>query len=124
MSGNLPQTVQNRTTTEVLKKTGKYTDAQISQMIKPPKTEGKGKGPYRGPRCNKWGYLDYARALRQRLTSRKAYQDARKKLNLPLPGISTLNKIFRDLAFKVLLWQFLKVIADLKKVTLGFFIFS
>ena len=73
MSGNLPMTVKKKAATEVLKISAKYSDAQISQMIKPKKTEsdGIGKGPYRGPRCSNWGYSDWAKGLKQKMHSRK-----------------------------------------------------
>ena len=75
MSGNLPMTVKKKAATEVLQKSAKYSDAQISQMIKPKKTDGIGKGPYRGPRCNNWGYSDWAKGLKQKMHSRKAVQN-------------------------------------------------
>ena len=106
MSGNLPMTVKKKAATEVLQKSAKYSDAQISQMIKPKKTDGIGKGPYRGPRCNNWGYSDWAKGLKQKMHSRKAYQEARKNGLFHLPGISTLNRIFRDLVFQILKFIF------------------
>ena len=76
-SGKLPEAVKNRVVTEKLK--GKFTPAQISQIIKPQK------------RCTKWTDEDYNLGYKFRFMPRKQYNSLRKKHNFPLPGISTIT---------------------------------
>ena len=95
MAGKLPCTVKKRVATEMLTATEKYSPATIDQMLKPKKTEGVGKGPYRGPRCNNWGYEDFAAGFKfRRAACNKAFQMTRKVLNFPLVSISTQDKRF------------------------------
>ena len=92
---SLPKTVQKRAATEILMSTDKFSPAEVGQMFKPKKTEGVGKGPYRGPRCNTYDYEDFARGFKFRVkANNKAYNHARKILNVTLPGISTMDKKF------------------------------
>ena len=95
MSGNLPNNLKQKIATEVLTATEKYSPATISQFLKPKKSEsqGVGKGPYRGPRCNNWAYDDWATGFKYRLVaSTKAYNTTRRVLHFPLPGISSMDK--------------------------------
>ena len=90
---SLPKTVQKRAATEILMSTDKFSPAEVGQMFKPKKTEGIGKGPYRGPRCNTYDYEDFARGFKFRVkANNKAYNHVRKILNVTLPGISTMDK--------------------------------
>lgn len=92
--GNLPLAVKKRAANDLLK--GKFTPTKIEQLLKPIKTKGVGKGPYRGPRCNKWKLADLGEGmLIKHKSGPTAYNQIRKQHNFPLPGISTLNKSFR-----------------------------
>ena len=99
----LPMTVKKRATAEILASTGKYSNAQISQMIKKKKkigSKGRGKGSYKGPRCKTWEYDDWKRGLTFKQTANnKAFNVARTELHLPMPATSTTNKKFRDEVF-------------------------
>ena len=99
----LPKRVKIRATTEILASTGKYSNAQISQMVKEKKkigSKGRGKGPYKGPRCKTLEYDDWKRGLTFKQTANnKAFNVVRKELDLPMPATSTSNKKFRDEVF-------------------------
>ena len=95
MAGKLPCTVKKRVATEMLTATEKYSPATIDQMLKPKKTEGVGKGPYRGPRCKNWGYEDFASGFQYRLAAcNKAFNMTRNFLNFPMVSISAQDKRF------------------------------
>ena len=98
ISGKLPKTVQHRAVHDVLSSNGRFTDAQIGQLVKPVKEIGKdGKIPI--TRCKDWSYDDYAKAMPLRCAGKKAYTIVRKLHNVPYPGISTLDKQFTCVAF-------------------------
>ena len=93
MDGKLPKTVKKKVAKELLIATEKYSKATVTQMLKPIKTKGVGKGPYRGPRCNSWDDDDYGNGFKfKRVANKKVYQYARKVLHVPLVGPSGLDK--------------------------------
>ena len=91
-AGNLPKSTKERAVYNVLE--GKFTCAQISQMIKSKKEPIKnGKLPI--SRMKKISYSDYRVALPVRNAGgRKCYNLLRNNMNFPMPGISTMNKEF------------------------------
>jgi uncharacterized protein YeeX (DUF496 family) len=100
-SGNLPKTVQSNVVHNVLG--GKFTGAQITQMIKPKRVaDERGKVPI--IRMKNLTYQDYAFGLTVRTTGgRKIHNVLRNVLEFPLPGISTMDKEFMWVAFTILM---------------------
>lgn len=95
LAGDLPKKVKKKAAVDLLSATNKYTPVVIDQMLKPLKTEGVGKGPYRGPRCNNWGYDEYASSFKFRMdANNKAFNTARKLLHVPVVPIKTQDKKF------------------------------
>ena len=96
LAGNLPKKVKKKAAVDLLSATNKYTPVVINQMLKPLKTEGVGKGPYRGPRCNNWGYDEYASSFKFRQdANNKAFNTARHLLHVPVVPIKTQDKKFQ-----------------------------
>ena len=96
LAGDLPKKVKKKAAVDLLSATNKYTPVVINQMLKPLKTEGVGKGPYRGPRCNNWGYDEYASSFKFRMdANNKAFNTARKLLHVPVVPIKTQDKKFQ-----------------------------
>ena len=98
LSGKLPMTVQRKVTENVLSETGRFTSAQISQLMKPKKAiiqQGKRKGKRPIIRCKKWSYTDFAKAMPLRVISKKAYDTIRNEHGIPYPGRSTIDRKFR-----------------------------
>jgi uncharacterized protein YeeX (DUF496 family) len=100
-SGNLPKKVQSNVVHNVLG--GKFTNAQITQMIKPKRVaDERGKVPI--IRMKNLTYQDYAFGLTVRTTGgRKIHNVLRNVLEFPLPGISTMDKEFMWVAFTILM---------------------
>ena len=98
-SGNLPKTVQSNVVHKVLG--GKFTEAQITQMIKPKRVaDERGKVPI--IRMRNLTYQDYAFGLTVRTTGgRKIHNVLRNQLEFPLPGLSTMDKEFMWVAFTI-----------------------
>ena len=98
-SGNLPKTVQTKVVHNVLE--GKFTGAQITQMIKPKRVADEyGKVPI--IRMKNLTYQDYAFGLTVRTSGgRKIHNVLRNVLEFPLPGISTMDKEFMWVAFTI-----------------------
>ena len=96
-SGNLPKKVQSKVVHNVLE--GKFTGAQITQMIKPKRVADEyGKVPI--IRMKNLTYQDYAFGLTVRTSGgRKIHNVLRNQLEFPLPGISTMDKEFMWVAF-------------------------
>ena len=104
-SGNLPKTVQSNVVHNVLG--GKFTGAQITQMIKPKRVANEyGKVPIM--RMKNLTYQDYAFGLTVRTSGgRKIVNVLRNQLEFPVPGISTMDKEFMWVAFTILMHIFL-----------------
>ena len=98
-SGNLPKTVQHNVVHNVLG--GKFTGAQITQMIKPKRVaDESGKVPTM--RMKNLTYQDYAFGLTVRTSGgRKVTNLLRNTLEFPVPGISTMDKEFMWVAFTI-----------------------
>ena len=98
-SGNLPKTVQHKAVHNVLN--GKFTDAQITQMVKPKRVADEyGKVPI--IRMRNLTYQDYAFGLTVRTSGgRKIHNVLRNQLEFPLVGISTMDKEFMWVAFTI-----------------------
>lgn len=97
-SGKLPKTVQHRAVSDVLIGNGRFTNAQVGQLLKPVKKIGKdGKKPI--TRCKNWSYEDYAKAMPLRCAGKKSYTIVRNLHNVPYPGLSTLDREFTCVAF-------------------------
>ena len=99
--GNLPKSVQSNVVHNVLG--GKFTGAQITQMIKPKRVADEyGKVPI--IRMRNLTYQDYAFGLTVRTSGgRKIHNVLRNQLEFPLPGISTMDKEFMWVAFTILM---------------------
>jgi hypothetical protein len=96
---NLPKTVQSKVVHNVLG--GKFTGAQITQMIKPKRVADEyGKVPI--IRMRNLTYQDYAFGLTVRTSGgRKIHNVLRNQLEFPLAGISTMDKEFMWVAFTI-----------------------
>ena len=100
-SGNLPKVVEERTVRNVLIGNGRFTNAQVGQLLKPVKqAEKHGKKPI--TRCKNWTYDDYAKALPLRCAGKKSYKIVRNEHHVPYPGLSTLDKEFTCVVFAIL----------------------
>ena len=93
----IPKTLQKKACEKALVVSGKFTSAQLHQVMKPPRKivqEGKRKGKLEITRCKNWAYEDYAKAIPIKNISKKALNQVKDILELPLPGFSTCNKKF------------------------------